>query len=87
MARIGAPAGWRTKVMAAAARASRPLVRRFAGLDTAEPMTPLVLASHAPAIAQVHGLFELALFRSKATDFRLRELVRMRVGTLHGCPW
>jgi hypothetical protein len=87
MARIEPARGWKGALLRRGSRLSRPLVRRFMGIDSDEPLEPVALAAHAGWVAQAHGFYETALFRSRSADFKLKELARMRAGTLHGCPW
>jgi hypothetical protein len=87
MARIPPVGGWKGALLRRGSRASRPLMRRMMGIDRAEPFEPVALAAHSGWIAQAHGFYELALARSRSADFKLKEIARMRAGTLHGCPW
>jgi hypothetical protein len=67
--------------------ASRRTLRRMLGQPDAEVMEPLALHAHRQWLMAAFGAFELALQRSTALDFTLKELARARVGMLHGCPW
>lgn len=87
MARIAAVAGTRGAILRTLARASRPIMRRMAGVDTDEVMEPFALAGHSPWVLQAQSTFEIGLTRLKALDPRLRELARIRTATVHGCPW
>ncbi len=67
--------------------ASRRTLRRMLGRSDADVMEPLAVHAHRQWLMAAYGAFELALQRSTALDFALKELARARVGMLHGCPW
>ena len=60
---------------------------KLTGRRSAPALEPYAVAAHRPWIMQAQGFFELALMWSRRLDPRVKELARMRVGTIHGCPW
>lgn len=65
--------------------AARRTTRRILGRDTLTE--PVGILAHHPWIARAYGMLELTLLRSRAADVHLRELARLRTGSIVGCPW
>ncbi|HWC14214.1 MAG TPA: carboxymuconolactone decarboxylase family protein [Actinomycetota bacterium] len=63
------------------------LTRRLTRHDLADAPEPLRVLGHRPLLMSAYGAMEIAMMWSRALDPRLKELVRARVGTIHGCPW